>query len=69
LTTRREKEVVADKLRDEYTVSDEQAKMLRMRYIENKSVGYISDLTGYSYSFVKQELATIRAMMDKLDIL
>lgn len=66
LTTRQNKESAANKLNEEYIVSDEQAKIFRMRYIDGKDIGCIADLLGYSRSYVRDELAIIRQMLDKV---
>lgn len=68
-TTRKEKEAVGQKLAEEYVLDDLQAAIFRLCYVEHRSLGYVADHLGYSYSKIKKELSTIRLMMHKLDML
>lgn len=70
-TPKKDKEYIATRLQDDniFSATEEQINIFRMRYIDGKPVNFIADLTGYSPSKIKQELATIRAMLDKLNIL
>jgi len=66
---KQKKKDITNRLDEEYDISEDQAKIFQMRYIEKRPIDFIADTLGYSQSTVKQELATIRAMLDKLNIL
>lgn len=55
-----------ERVSDELMISEEQAQIFRFRYIQHKDIGYIADTMGYSPSKIKQELARLRQMLDKI---
>lgn len=41
-------------LLDSCTLSDEDKQIVKMYYLQNKSIGYIADILGYSESNIKK---------------
>ena len=41
-------------------------QVFRMYYIENKSIGYIADITGYDISKINRDLRLLREKISKI---
>lgn len=66
LTPRTQKESAAQKLADHYTITDEQARIFRMYYMEKHDAEFIAAALNCSRVKIHKELATIRKMLDNI---
>nr|DAS31071.1 MAG TPA: Sigma-70, region 4 [Caudoviricetes sp.] len=53
-------------LLDSCTLSDEDKQIVKMYYLQNKSIGYIADILGYSESNIKKRHNKILNKLSKL---
>lgn len=53
-------------LLDSCTLSDEDKEIVKLHYVQNKNLGYIADILGYSESTIKKKHKKILAKLNKL---
>ena len=51
---------------DSCTLSDEDKTIIKMHYIQNKNLGYIADILGYSESTIKKKHKRILNKLSKI---
>lgn len=53
-------------LLDACTLSDEDKTIIKMHYVQNKNLGYIADILGYSESTIKKKHKKILCKISKI---
>ncbi len=53
-------------LLDSCTLSDEDKEIIKLHYIQNKNLGYIADIMGYSESAIKKKHKRILNKISKI---
>lgn len=53
-------------LLDDCTLSDEDKTIIKMHYVQNKNLGYIADILGYSESTIKKKHRKILCKISKI---
>jgi len=53
-------------LEHELLITDEQAEILRMFYVQGKNVNLIADMLGWSANKINKELAAIRRKLERI---
>jgi RNA polymerase sigma factor (sigma-70 family) len=53
-------------LLDSCTLSDEDKEIIKMHYVQNKTLSYIADILGYSESTIKKKHKKILSKLNKL---
>lgn len=53
-------------LLDSCTLSDEDKEIVKLHYVQNKNLGYIADMLGYSESAIKKKHKKILCKLSKI---
>ena len=53
-------------LLEQATLSDEEKEILKLHYIQNKNLGYIADMLGYSEAAIKKKHSKILKKISKI---
>lgn len=56
-------------LLDSCTLSDEDKQIVKMYYLQNKSIGYIADILGYSESNIKKRHNKIFKQVKQINLI